>query len=361
MPLPSMLVKAALPAFAVTLLCCGFVLNALQLLALIVLSPFSRVLYIKTSAPLANCVGRLFVWFLEWGGQCRLKIHSEVPLEELNREHSALVTWNHVNSLDWLVVACFMLRIGKCSSLRTLVKQSLAYVPILGWTWYFSDFIFLKRKLNEDEQKIKQGLRHIRAADDGDAFGRMPFWVTMFCEGTRQTAKNLKESQDWQREKGMEPMKHCLYPRTKGFLHAWKGLGDKTDCIYDVTIGYPKTTPKLSKLCNGNGCDISILIRRVKKDGLETDDDVKNRIVDTFRSKDKVLERYYANETFAHEAPTLYGDHRRQLRSFVIPLVLNALVHATLVALACAYLAPQTAVYLAGFYGATILASAVLL
>ena len=56
------------------------------------------------------------------------------------------------------------------------------------------------------------------------------FQIGIFAEGTRLTPAKLKASQEYALSKGIEPLKHHLLPRPKGFAVSVKALKDSGMC-----------------------------------------------------------------------------------------------------------------------------------
>ena len=46
-------------------------------------------------------------------------------------------------------------------SSKVLAKRELLYVPLIGWTWYFLEIVFCKRKWEEDRDAVIKGLRRL--------------------------------------------------------------------------------------------------------------------------------------------------------------------------------------------------------
>lgn len=42
-----------------------------------------------------------------------------------------------------------------------LAKRELLFVPLIGWTWYFLEIVFCKRKWEEDRDTVIGGLRRL--------------------------------------------------------------------------------------------------------------------------------------------------------------------------------------------------------
>lgn len=45
---------------------------------------------------------------------------------------------------------------------KVLAKKELAYVPIIGWMWYFTEMVFCTRKWEQDRKTVAKSLLHLR-------------------------------------------------------------------------------------------------------------------------------------------------------------------------------------------------------
>lgn len=45
---------------------------------------------------------------------------------------------------------------------KVLAKKELAYVPIIGWMWYFTEMVFCTRKWEHDRETVARGLLRLR-------------------------------------------------------------------------------------------------------------------------------------------------------------------------------------------------------
>lgn len=45
---------------------------------------------------------------------------------------------------------------------KVLAKKELAYVPIIGWMWYFTEMVFCTRKWEHDRKTVARGLLRLR-------------------------------------------------------------------------------------------------------------------------------------------------------------------------------------------------------
>lgn len=47
-------------------------------------------------------------------------------------------------------------------SSKVLAKHELLKVPLIGWTWYFLEIVFCKRRWEEDRDTVFSGLGRLR-------------------------------------------------------------------------------------------------------------------------------------------------------------------------------------------------------
>ena len=61
-----------------------------------------------------------------------------------------------------------------------MAKKSLKFMPIMGWCWYFCEFIFLERNWEKDRLIFGQSLDRFMEYVD-------PVLILLFCEGNHDT------------------------------------------------------------------------------------------------------------------------------------------------------------------------------
>ena len=54
--------------------------------------------------------------------------------------------------------------------------------------------------------------------------------LLLFPEGTRFTEEKRKKSNEYAEKKGLQPLKHHLLPRTKGFVTSMHAVKGKSEC-----------------------------------------------------------------------------------------------------------------------------------
>lgn len=84
-------------------------------------------------------------------------------------------------------------------------------MPVVGWTFFFSEMIFLARNWAKDSLTIGECLDKLTEYSDNIV-------LLLFAEGTRFTKEKYEASVKFAKEKGLHILKHHLQPRTKGFV-----------------------------------------------------------------------------------------------------------------------------------------------
>ncbi|XVF19261.1 hypothetical protein REPUB_Repub11eG0094700 [Reevesia pubescens] len=139
----------------------------------------------------------------------------------------------------------------------------------------------------------------------------MPFWMTIFVEGTRLTPDKLFEAQTFASSKGLPIPKNVLIPKTKGFVTAVQSLRSFVPALYDVTIAIPKghPFPTLLRFFKKQPCMVKVHIKRYSMKELpESDEGIAQWCRNRFIAKDALLEKFAATDTFDEEEIT---DFRR--------------------------------------------------
>nr|KAG5700249.1 hypothetical protein BaRGS_007622 [Batillaria attramentaria] len=225
----------------------GLIVCSLMLLSCIVW-PFDRHLYRKINVYLGYSFWSHLTFLAQWwsGTEVYLYIDPEA-YRKLGTEH-VLVLMNHKYDIDWLMTWILSERLGILGGCKFYGKESLRYLPLMGWAWYFTESIFLKRQWEHDRQIIA---RYIKRVLD---FPKNYFSTILLCpEGTRFTEEKLKASQEVCRAKGYPLTKHTLLPRTKGFILSMHGMQGKVPAILDCTVAFPRDgpAPTLMNVING--------------------------------------------------------------------------------------------------------------
>lgn len=138
---------------------------------------------------------------------------------------------NHQIYTDWLYMWWVAYANGMHGRIHIVLKESLRYIPVIGWGMQMSQFIFLKRNWERDKESLATHLQKLNVRSK-------PMWLMMFPEGTNLAPCTREASRKWADKNGFEDMRHGLIPRTTGLQFCLQQLGETTEYLYDCTIAY---------------------------------------------------------------------------------------------------------------------------
>jgi len=266
------------------------VINLTQTLSLVI-KPFSATTFRRVNRWCAGTWWGGCVVFAERFNGTRIIVSGE----DLPSDENVLVVSNHQQMPDITTIMALARNKGRLGDLKFFVKHAIKWVPGVGWGMQFLNCPFLKRDWSADREKID-------ATFDTLVRERIPMWLVSFVEGTRATEAKIRASTEWALERGIEPTRHVLIPRTKGFAASVEGLGDHLDAVYDLTIGYVEGVPSLWQFITGRVKQIHVHIRRFPADELpKIETELKQWLMERFYEKDALLEEYYETGVFPGE------------------------------------------------------------
>eukprot|EP00069_Balaena_mysticetus_P001015 bmy_15057T0 len=158
---------------------------------------------------------------------------------------------------------------GSCGGVgsKVLAKKELAYVPIIGWMWYFTEMVFCTRKWEQDRKTVSESLLHLRDYPE-------KYFFLIHCEGTRFTEKKHQISMQVAQAKGLPSLKHHLLPRTKGFAITVRSLRNVVSAVYDCTLNFRNNeNPTLLGVLNGKKYHADLYVRRIPLGEVPEDED----------------------------------------------------------------------------------------
>uniref|UniRef100_A0A3Q4HV11 1-acylglycerol-3-phosphate O-acyltransferase 3 n=1 Tax=Neolamprologus brichardi TaxID=32507 RepID=A0A3Q4HV11_NEOBR len=221
----------------------GLIINFIQLCTCI-LWPINRQLYRRINCRLSYSLWSQLVMLLEWwsGTECTLYT-DQATVDKFGKEH-VIIILNHNFEIDFLCGWTMCERYGVLGSSKVLAKHELLKVPLIGWTWYFLEIVFCKRKWEEDRNTVFKGLDRLKDYPEY-------MWFLLYCEGTRFTEKKHQISMQVAESKGLPILKYHLLPRTKGFTTTLQCLKGTVTAVYDVTLNFKDNqTPTLLGIVN---------------------------------------------------------------------------------------------------------------
>lgn len=171
---------------------------------------------------------------------------------------------------------------------------------MLGWTWKFSEFVFLERSFDKDREIINRQIKELTDHPD-------PIWVNsklicqheptcflppqllLFPEGTRFTPAKHKISEDFAREKKLKELKYHLQPRTKGFIASLPSMKGKVPALYNIQVAFKEDDPikpTMTNLLFGKPVTCHMYMQRIPLDEIPEGEEEQDRFLrDLFQIK----------------------------------------------------------------------------
>ncbi|KAL0404938.1 UNVERIFIED_CONTAM: 1-acyl-sn-glycerol-3-phosphate acyltransferase 2 [Sesamum radiatum] len=246
----------------------GLVINFIQAVCFLLIRPLSKKTYRRINREVAGLLWLELVWLIDWWAGVKIELYTDSETFKLMGKEHALVICNHRSDIDWLVGWVLAERSGCLGSTLAVMKKSSKFLPVIGWSMWFSEYLFLERSWAKDESTLKSGLQRLRD------FPR-PFWLALFVEGTRFTQAKLLAAQEYASSAGLPVPKNVLIPRTKVHVH---------------------------------------LKRHLMKDLPETDEAVAQWCKDAFVAKDKLLDKHKDEDSFGEQPQ----DTSRPVKSLLV-------------------------------------------
>ncbi|XP_072974132.1 1-acyl-sn-glycerol-3-phosphate acyltransferase PLS1-like [Typha angustifolia] len=275
----------------------GLIVNIIQAACFASIRPFSKSLYRRINRFLAELLWLQLVWLVDWWAGVKVQVYADLEtFQSMGKEH-ALVISNHKSDIDWLVGWILAQRSGCLGSALAVMKKSSKFLPVIGWSMWFAEYLFLERSWAKDESTLKLGLQRL------EDFPR-PFWLALFVEGTRFTPAKLLAAQEYAASQGLPTPRNVLIPRTKGFVSAVNIMRPFVPAIYDVTVAIPKDqpSPTMLRILRGQSSVVHVRVKRHAMSDLpKTDDEVSQWCKDIFLAKDALLDKYVAEGNFGDE------------------------------------------------------------
>ncbi|EXJ82539.1 hypothetical protein A1O3_06352 [Capronia epimyces CBS 606.96] len=219
---------------------------------------------------------------------------------------------NHQIYTDWLYLWWIAYCNGMHGRLYIILKESLKKIPVLGWGMQFNQFIFLKRKWEQDKPSMASALQRLNNPTD-------PMWLLLFPEGTNLAPSTRAKSAAWAQKTSIPDMQHVLLPRSTGLRFCLEELKGTVDYVYDCTIAYEGVprgqfaqdifTLKAGYLEGRPPKSVSMHWRRfaVKDIPLHDDKAFELWLIARWREKDLLIEQYLQTGRFpADKGATKY-------------------------------------------------------
>lgn len=282
--------------FAIAFFTSGLIISIIQGVLYYGLKPFNKDLYRRIGYYLCYSLFAQMIFICDWWSNTKVYFYcdEEVQKKYLGKEHCLLLV-NHSYDIDWLMGWSLCEKLGVLGNCKAYAKKVIQYVPAIGWSWKFAEFVFLERSFDKDKVNIG---RQICEIFDYPA----PVWLCLYPEGTRFTEKKHETSVKFAQERGLPVLKHHLIPRTKGFTTSLPFVKEKGACILDIQIAFKKDDPiepTFTNLLFGRGCTSHFYVRRIDPKSISDDEnEAAEWLHETFRHKDKLQESFHKHGDF---------------------------------------------------------------
>ncbi|CAK8687848.1 unnamed protein product [Clavelina lepadiformis] len=270
----------------------GLIVNVIQLLTVPLWYLGFKGLYRTCIINLNYLSWCLIPGIAQWWAGIDVYLYVRPDDHKLFGKENMISVMNHSGQLDWVISwvlsdYCKILGNAKC-----VVKNALKYIPILGWSFWLSEYVFLYRNLEKDRQKFNDAFKNLSTFSQ-------KFWFLLFPEGTRFTPEKHKKSVEFATKNGLQPLNHLLLPRTKGFVLIAKGLRNYVDAFYDATVCFRGGEGTFINMLEGRPCVVDLLINRSPIADVPVDDEkCAQYIYDVYYEKDNLCNHHKKHNTF---------------------------------------------------------------
>ncbi|KAG9102727.1 hypothetical protein FRC06_001300 [Ceratobasidium sp. 370] len=157
---------------------------------------------------------------------------------ELRLPPQVVMVPNHQIYADWWYLWCLAYSMRAHADVLIILKDSLKWIPIVGWGMQFFRFIFLARSWTHDKASLTAHLTRLARTATGT---QLPFLLLLFPEGTLVSPNTRPISAAFAAKTGIQDMQHTLLPRSTGLLFCLRAMAPHMPelKLLDVTVAYP--------------------------------------------------------------------------------------------------------------------------
>lgn len=259
----------------------------------------------------------------EWWSGMDIKIYGKKEDFDKIGKESAICLANHRSDVDWLIGYTLAGRAGVLATCKCYMKGYLKFLPIVGFSWWCTEFAFLNRDWQKDQKVLERSLSTLKDFP-------FSFWMAIFAEGTRLTEAKRQASAEYARANGLPELKHHLLPRSKGFSMTVQYFKDKVPAVYDLEVAFPKDQePNLRGMLMGEGNEVHLWLRRTPLQDIPCDsiEDASQWCREAFQEKDKAMSYFFEHGRFPEDR----YEYPRKSRNLFVVLCWNTILCLPLV------------------------------
>ncbi|OAG29496.1 hypothetical protein NEDG_00629 [Nematocida displodere] len=241
-----------------------------------------------------NVFNRFFVWLLMYtlaiGNKdlfqfCAMENNQLIPFKEPTTNTSFILLSNHICALDTIITGAiseFLLH----TNTRYISKESVKWVPVIGWSACLSNYLLIKRDWAKDAERIRRWCEGIRQ--------RTNKTLVIYPEGTRATPSKIAQSNEYAKKKNLPVLKHMLLPRTKGFKACLEHLASSSftqvlhATIVYVENGAGKESPSILASFTKRVPGSFIVV--LSTEAISDISSPEEYLIDAFKKKDQLIE-----------------------------------------------------------------------
>lgn len=295
----------------------GVIINIIQLLLLplwLVNKNFFRLINLNV-VYLHWCQ---LTFLAEWWSGLNIKLYGTKEDMAMLGKESAICFCNHRSDVDWLIGYTLADRVGVLATCKCYMKGYLKFLPIIGFSWWCTEFVFLGRNWQKDQKLLETSLETLKDFP-------FPFWLAVFAEGTRFTEAKRQASNEYARANGLPELKHHLLPRSRGFALTAQYFKGKVPAVYDFEVAFPKDgEPTLTRMLMGEGGEVHFWIRRIplKEIPCSSIEATSDWCRKAFQDKDKGMSYFVEHGRF----PAEIYEYPKKMRNLITCIIWNVVL-----------------------------------
>ncbi|KAL7683166.1 putative phospholipid/glycerol acyltransferase [Plasmopara halstedii] len=234
------------------ILCNSACINFLQFCLWCLVRPFDKPLYRRLMGSIAQS---LWVDVTSTSfPETKLSVSGEFPSDP---SKPVILIANHQVDADWWYIWQAARYQKAAGNIKIVLKDQLKYLPIIGWGMRLFEFLFLRRRIDEDAEHIKKYM-------DGLIADKFPFWLVVFPEGTTIHDEYVTKSQNFAARENRPKMKRVLLPRITGMQIILDAVVEAKPDIYDLTLAFPSYSGEVPTFEMGYGRKVDTEVPSMK-------------------------------------------------------------------------------------------------